>query len=338
MTGWGRFPALGMQIGEAAVRIVRLKRGTGPEGPLPPAWAEVPLPPGAVGEERIVRPRDLYEALRDWRTSAGIIGGRVVIGLPPGHVISRMVAVPRLSRRELQAYLETEQAMGRLIPLSDPLFWLDPYDPDDGRQGEDGRRRMVVTAVEQRTVQAVHDVLTALGFFVRRIAPPGPGVGALLCRMGSTLDDAAALWRQPDAGEGEALDVFLFSRGVPVFYRRMLIGGGADADAALLPLVERLERFYRTTLLDPATRVEGFREIWYFDRTPVGETWVSALSAAFPEAKVVPLAEQLPELPPGAWWAWAIGAATERCRNRRTSERQRPTWRIRVKRKRGGDR
>ena len=210
-TRWGLFPQLGMMISKDRVTVMRRARlNKQTDDTLPGSQAEdIVLDTGTVDEERLYLPLQLYDRLRTWRKETGPKLASVYLYVPDGQALLRTFTYPRLKRADIPAFLRTEQALGRLMPLDQPFLTYTILSEAENTM------RLAVSALPEKTVRLYSDTLTALGYRIIRILPAVYAYAPYFVRgYGSSAGRLIGIVRRPDG-----MKVVIVENGQPVFIR-----------------------------------------------------------------------------------------------------------------------
>lgn len=217
----GAQPVVGLDIGTSAVRAALVTSGRG--GDSLGAFAQVPLPPGAVVDGEIRDPGVVSEAIDQLWRRAKIRSKRVVIGVANQRVVVRQVDLPYLDEKDLRSSLKFQVADH--IPMSVEDAELD-FEVIEDFQTESGDHMMRVLLVA-----AASDMVEA---FVDTVAKGGLNpVGVDLSPFAVTRAVSEAARGERGVAGAEAVvdvgagvtNIVIHVGGEPRFVRILLLGG-----------------------------------------------------------------------------------------------------------------
>lgn len=214
-------PIVGLDIGTSAVRAAQVSSGRG--GYVLNAFAQVPLPPGAVAEGEVRDRAAVADALATLWKRAKLRSKRVVVGVANQRVVVRQVDLPFLEEKEFRGALKFQVADHIPMPVEDAELDYQIIEDYETSNGEHLMRVLLVAAATDMVhgfVSAVSDAGLEpagvdLGPFAvaRAISPVVRG------EMGAQGAEAII-----DVGAGIS-SVLVHVGGEPRFVRILLTGG-----------------------------------------------------------------------------------------------------------------
>jgi type IV pilus assembly protein PilM len=253
---------VGLDIGATHVRVAEVEfSGKGPgttgSGTLT-AFAEAPLPRGAVQGGEVIDVSAVATAIKKAVAAAGTAGKEVVIGVGSEGVIVREIEIPELPMAQLRSSLPFQ--VQEMLPMSTSESLLDFYPTAQRVDGSSSLLRGIMVAAPKTTVS--QNLLAVEGAGLRPVGVDLNGFALMRSQMTSEL--AARIVAFVDIG-ARITNVVITQGGQPRLVRT-LAGGGQDATdavaAALHIDVQEAEELKRHTGLgEPANRqLQGAHE------------------------------------------------------------------------------
>lgn len=218
---FGGGPSVGLDIGTSAVRAAQVVVGRG--GPSVTAFAQVPLPEGAMGDGEIRDIGAVSEAIAQLWRRAKLRSKRVVMGVANQRVVVRQVDLPYLEEKELRGSLHFQVADHIPMPVEDSELDFEIIEDFQTETGDHLMRVLLVAAASDMVnsfVQAVTDAdlepaaVDLTPFAVTRAVSPAA--------RGET--GAAGAEAVVDVGAG-VTNIVVHVGGEPRFVRILLLGG-----------------------------------------------------------------------------------------------------------------
>lgn len=217
----GSQPLVGLDIGTSAVRAAQVAGGRG--GSSVTAFAQVPLPHGAVIDGEIRDAGVVSEAIAQLWRRAKIRSKRVVIGVANQRVVVRQIDLPYLEEKDLRSSLQFQVADH--IPMSVEDAELD-FEVIEDFQTESGEHlmRVLLVAAASDMIEGFVDAVTKGGL---------DPVGVDLAPFAVTRAVSAAARGETGVAGAEAVvdvgagvtNIVVHVGGEPRFVRILLLGG-----------------------------------------------------------------------------------------------------------------
>lgn len=230
-------PTIGVDLGRRAIKVAAVRGGGRPH--LVGA-AIYPTPDGALDGGTVRNARALAPALRLGLRSAGIRGGRAVVGMGGRTALVRTFLLPPMPQDELKSAVKWEAE--RHLPLRIDEAVLDAQVVREVT--EDGQRRVEVlmAAVPERDALAFYEVAHEAGLDVAALE-----VSSLA--LTRVLADTGALTAAVDIG-ADATEIVIVHGALPPVCRSLPIGADQLSAAADVPAAP-----------EPASTAPGWHEL-----------------------------------------------------------------------------
>jgi type IV pilus assembly protein PilM len=218
---FGGGPPVGLDIGTSAVRAAQVVSGRG--GLAVTAFAQVPLPDGAMGDGEIRDVGAVSEAISQLWRRAKLRSKRVVMGVANQRVVVRQVDLPYLEEKELRGSLRFQVADHIPMPVEDSELDFEIIEDFQTETGDHLMRVLLVAAASDMVnafVQTVTDAdldpaaVDLTPFAVTRAVSP-----AARGEAGAAGAEAVV-----DVGAG-VTNIVVHVGGEPRFVRILLLGG-----------------------------------------------------------------------------------------------------------------
>ncbi|SEJ22949.1 type IV pilus assembly protein PilM [Deinococcus reticulitermitis] len=154
-----RPPAIGVEIGTSAIKVVALKPG------LPPSLQHavmVPTPIGSMRDGLVVEPQAVATELRTLLDEHGIQARHAVTAVPNQAAVTRNILMPRMERKDLQDAIKWEAERYIPYPIDEVTLDYDLLD-DPAAVPEDGQMEVVIAAAPTAAVNSQIEVLRLAG-------------------------------------------------------------------------------------------------------------------------------------------------------------------------------
>ena len=234
----GSAPIVGLDVGTSALRAARVTSSRG--GSQLAAFAQMPLPDGAVVDGQIQDTKVVSDAIaRLWKRSK-MGSDRVVIGLANHRVVVRQVELPYLDEKELRASIRYQAADHVPMPADEAEFDFDilgEFTNDDG----DRMMNVLLVAAATEMVEGFVDTVQAAGLDIAGVDLSPFAVAHAISP--EARGEVGGLGAQAivDVGAG-VTDIMIHVNGEPRFVRILLIGGDGITSALARELDLSLEQ------------------------------------------------------------------------------------------------
>lgn len=215
--------------------------------------AHVALPPGAVRDGEILDPEEVTRALRElWKAEKGL-GKRVRVGIANQKIVVRIIELPALTGKELEAAVRFRAQDEIPMPLDAAV--LDWHPLDEVLTTEGSRRRVLLVAARRDMIDRVLAVVRSAGLRCDGIDLSAFGLVRALHRPEHD-EDGHVLYLSVGG-----LTNLAVAQGTTCVFTRAT-GGGIDALAAELAerqgitLAEATSVLHATTVPMPDARPE----------------------------------------------------------------------------------
>ncbi|MCS6776537.1 MAG: pilus assembly protein PilM [Chloroherpetonaceae bacterium] len=208
-----RRAVLGIEIGLNEVRMVELRGG-----PVPQVLkvGSVPLPAGAVDNERVIQTEVVADIIRGLHSRSGYRARTAVVGMGVQGVVTRILAIPRVPDSELRFVLEGELAHYQILRTGTGVF---DYFRLDTAAGEDNLPSVLLMAAEERVAITYRLAVERAGLQVLALEPSTIGLFRVAYPMLEAQPAALCLAITPQRSELSILD-----HGQIRLYRRLETG------------------------------------------------------------------------------------------------------------------
>lgn len=217
----GSQPVVGLDIGTSAVRAAQVSGGRG--GASLTAFAQVPLPPGAVVDGEVRDAGVVTEAISQLWKRAKLRSKKVVLGVANQRVVVRQIDIPYLEEKDLRSSLKFQVADH--IPMSADDAELDFEIVEDFHsENGDHMMRLLLVAASSDMVEAFVDVVASAG-----LEPVGVDLSPFAASRavsGAARGDTGVAGAEAivDVGAG-VTNIVIHVGGEPRFVRILLLGG-----------------------------------------------------------------------------------------------------------------
>ena len=223
----GAAPLVGLDVGTSALRAARVSSSRG--GCQLAAFAQIPLPDGAVVDGQIQDGEVVSEAIaRLWKRSK-LGSDKVVIGLANHRVVVRQVELPYLEEKELRASIRFQAADHVPMPADEAEFDFDILNEFTTDEGE-RKMNVLLVAAATEMVEGFVDTVQAAGLDVAGVDLSPFAVARAVSPEARGEVGAVGAQAIVDVGAG-VTDIVIHVGGEPRFVRILLIGGDGITDA-----------------------------------------------------------------------------------------------------------
>jgi Tfp pilus assembly PilM family ATPase len=209
-----RRSVLGIEIGTRDIRMVEIRGGNPPQ--ILKVGA-VPLPPGAMDNERVVQVDAVADIIRGLHTRLGCQSRAAVVGMGIQSVVTRILAIPRVPDSELRFVLEGELAHYQILRAGTGAF--DYFRLDAAATGDDSLPSVLLMAVEERIALSYRQAVERAGLQMLALEPITLGLFRAAYPMLEAEPAALCLAIAPQRSELSILD-----HGQIRLYRRLELG------------------------------------------------------------------------------------------------------------------
>ena len=234
----GSAPLVGLDVGTSALRAARVSSSRG--GSHLAAFAQIPLPEGAVVDGQIQDSEVVSEAISRLFKRSKLGSDKVVIGLANHRVVVRQVVLPYLEEKELRASIRFQAEDHVPMPADEAEFDFDilsEFTDDDG----DRKMNVLLVAAATEMVEGFVDTVQAAGLDVAGVDLSPFAVARAVSPQARGEAGAAGAQAIVDVGAG-VTDIVIHVGGEPRFVRILLIGGDGITAALARELGLSLEQ------------------------------------------------------------------------------------------------
>lgn len=217
----GTTPLVGLDVGTSALRAARVSSSRG--GTQLAAFAQLPLPEGAVVDGQIQDSEVVSEAISRLWKRAKLGSDKVVIGLANHRVVVRQVVLPYLEEKELRASIRFQAEDHIPMPPDEAEFDLDILSEFTGDDG-DRKMNVLIVAAATEMVEGFVDTVQAAGLDVAGVDLSPFAVARAVSPEARGEVGAVGAQAIVDVGAG-VTDIVIHVGGEPRFVRILLIGG-----------------------------------------------------------------------------------------------------------------
>ncbi len=183
----------GLDIGNAGVRVVQLRRGAGK--PTLVTYGDAPLPPGAAQSDSPIDQDKIVEVIRQLVKDARISSTKVVAGIPSNQAFASTITTPRLTEGDLEKAMRLQAE--QYVPMAVDQVKMDWEVVGPGKTDKDMQVLLVsapntvinkyLSIVEKAGLEM--QALEVNAIALSRSLMPANGLAVIIVNIGSTTSD-----------------------------------------------------------------------------------------------------------------------------------------------------